>query len=80
MHVPVATVWPGALFTAVLFMLGKYLLGIYITDFNIDSNYGSAGACVTVNLGILFFADYFFAQSLPTPWLPNTGNLLDARR
>ena len=53
-------VWPGALFTAVLFMLGKYLMGIYLTNFNIDSNYGAAGSMVLLLIWVFYSSQIIF--------------------
>jgi len=54
------SVWPGALFTAVLFMAGKYLLGIYITNFNLDTNYGSAGAVILLLTWVFYSSQIVF--------------------
>ncbi len=54
------SVWPGALFTAVLFMIGKYILGIYITNFNLDSNYGSAGAIILLLTWVFYSSQIVF--------------------
>lgn len=53
-------VFPGALFTAVLFMAGKYLMGIYLTNFNIDSNYGAAGAMVLLLVWVFYSSQIIF--------------------
>ncbi|MCW5907766.1 MAG: YihY/virulence factor BrkB family protein [Chitinophagales bacterium] len=53
-------VFPGALFTAVLFLIGKYLMGIYLTNFNIDSNYGAAGAMVLLLIWVFYSAQIVF--------------------
>jgi membrane protein len=54
------SVWPGALFTAVLFMIGKHLLGIYITNFNLDTNYGSAGAILLLLTWVFYSSQIVF--------------------
>ncbi len=74
-------VWIGSVFTAVLFMIGKFLIGIYIGSASIGSIYGAAGSLVIVlvwtyySSQILFFgaelirayAKYFDpAQIVPT--------------
>ncbi len=74
-------VWIGSVFTAVLFMVGKFLIGIYIGSASIGSIYGAAGSLVIVlvwtyySSQILFFgaelirayAKYFDpAQIVPT--------------
>jgi len=38
----------GAIFTALLFMLGKYLIGLYISSSNIGSTYGAAGSIIII--------------------------------
>ena len=41
-------VWIGAVVTALLFILGKYLVGFYISRSNLGSTYGAAGSLVVV--------------------------------
>jgi membrane protein len=53
-------VFPGALFTAILFMLGKYLMSIYLTNFNIDSNYGAAGAMMLLLIWVFYSSQIIF--------------------
>ena len=53
-------VFPGALFTAILFILGKYLMGIYLTNFNVDSNYGAAGAMVLLLIWVFYSSQIIF--------------------
>jgi membrane protein len=54
-------VWTGSIVTAILFTLGKYLLGIYFGKATPESNYGAAGSIVLIMLWtsyssiILFF-------------------------
>lgn len=56
--------WPdvfaGAFITAVLFTLGKYLIGIYIGRSSIGSAYGAAGALVVLLVWIYYSAWIFF--------------------
>ena len=74
------SVWPGAMFTAILFMLGKYLLGIYITDFNVDSNYGAAGAIVLLLTWVFYSSQIiFFGAEFTHALAAEHGVLLDAR-
>ncbi|MDB5282392.1 MAG: ribonuclease [Bacteroidota bacterium] len=54
------SIWPGALFTALLFMLGKHLLGYYISNFNIDNNYGSAGAILLLLTWVFYSSQIIF--------------------
>lgn len=44
----------GALFTAVLFMIGKFGIGIYISHSTMGSSYGSAGSLVILLLWIYY--------------------------
>lgn len=59
------TVWIGALITAVLFVLGKSLLGYYFGEADPGSTYGAAGTIVLILLWvsysclILFFGAEF---------------------
>ena len=41
-------VWIGAVLTAVLFMIGKYLIGVYVARAGIGSIYGAAGSLVVL--------------------------------
>ena len=49
---PWPTVIPGAVFTAVLFNLGNFLLSIYFEHFDPSSNYGIAGVVVLLMVWI----------------------------
>lgn len=41
-------VWGGAIFTAILFLIGKALIGLYLGRAEIGSNYGAAGSLVVL--------------------------------
>jgi membrane protein len=47
-------VWAGAIATAVLFMIGKYLISIYISKANIDETYGTAGSLVILLVWVYY--------------------------
>ena len=47
-------VWIGAIITAVLFTLGKYLVGIYISRSSLGSLYGAAGSLVVVLVWVFY--------------------------
>jgi len=49
-------VWLAALTTALLFSLGKYVIGLYIGSSNVASAYGAAGALVIVLLWVYYSA------------------------
>ena len=61
-------VWIGAMVTTLLFILGKFALGIYFAKANPGSAYGAAGSIVLVMLWvsyscmILFFGAEFTKQ------------------
>ncbi|RKR81288.1 membrane protein [Mucilaginibacter gracilis] len=44
----------GAVFTALLFMLGKYLIGLYIGTMKISSTYGAAGSIIIIFVWIYY--------------------------
>jgi len=71
-------IWPGALFTAVLFMIGKYFMGIYLTNFNIDDNYGAAGAIVLLLTWVFYSSQIiFFGAEFTHALAAEHGQLLD---
>jgi hypothetical protein len=48
-------VWIGAAATAALFVLGKFLIGLYLAKAAVTSSYGEAGAVILNDpLGLLF--------------------------
>lgn len=53
-------VWMGALLTAFLFNLGKYLLGLYLGRSSVTSAYGAAGSLVIVLLWVYYSAQILF--------------------
>jgi membrane protein len=46
----------GALFTAILFMIGRYLIGLYITKTATASTYGAAGSMIVILVWIYYSA------------------------
>jgi membrane protein len=50
----------GAIFTAVLFTLGKYFIGLYLGNSAVSSSFGAAGSIVAVMLWIYYSAQIFF--------------------
>jgi len=47
-------VWLGAFFTAVLFMLGKFLIGFYLSHTSVISTYGAAGSLIVILLWVYY--------------------------
>jgi membrane protein len=54
----------GAIATAVLFMVGKFCIGLYISKSNVGSTYGTAGSLVVLLLWVYYssFILYFGAE------------------
>ncbi len=63
-EIPWRSVRTGAIFTSLLFMLGKYLIGIYIAYASVGSVYGAAGTIVILAVWIYYSAAilYFGAE------------------
>lgn len=49
-------VWTGALITAVLFSIGKFLIGLYLGRSSIASSYGAAGSIVVLLVWVYYSA------------------------
>jgi membrane protein len=47
-------VWVGALITAILFTVGKFLIGLYLGNTNVGSAYGAAGSLVVVLVWVYY--------------------------
>jgi membrane protein len=54
-------VWPGAAVTAVLFVIGKFALGLYLGKSSVGSSYGAAGSLVLLLLWIYYSAQILLA-------------------
>lgn len=53
-------VWLASAFTALLFLLGRWLLGAYIAESALSSAYGAAGSLVVFLLWVYYSAQMFF--------------------
>lgn len=53
-------VWIGAVVTALLFTLGKFLIGLYLGKSGVASTYGAAGSLVIVLLWIYYSSQILF--------------------
>lgn len=49
-------VWIGATVTAVLFTIGRYLIGLYLTRSSVTSAYGAAGSLIIILLWVYYSA------------------------
>jgi len=54
-----ADVWMGAAVTAILFTLGKYLIGLYIGRAGVSSSFGAAGSLIIVLVWVYYSAQIF---------------------
>lgn len=59
-EVPWRDVWSGAVLTAVLFSVGKLLIGLYIVHSGLGSAYGAAGSLVVLVVWIFYSAQILF--------------------
>lgn len=53
-------VWVGALVTSALFVLGKFLIGLYLGSSTVASTYGAAGSLIIFLLWIYYSAQILF--------------------
>ncbi len=53
-------VWVGSFVTAVLFTIGKFLIGLYLSRSSVSSAFGAAGSLVITLLWIYYSAQIFF--------------------
>lgn len=59
-HIEWAEVWIGAAVTAVLFTIGKILIGLYLGKASVGSAYGAAGSLVVLLVWVYYSAQIFF--------------------
>jgi membrane protein len=53
-------VWIGALFTAILFTLGKFAIGLYLGRSTLASPFGAAGSVVVLVVWVYYSAQILF--------------------
>lgn len=53
-------VWVGAIVTALMFTVGKFLIGLYLSHSNVASAYGAAGSLIVLLLWIYYSAQILF--------------------
>ena len=58
-HVRWHDVWLGAIVTALLFTIGKFLIGLYIGKSGVASGFGAAGSLIVVFLWVYYSAQIF---------------------
>jgi membrane protein len=59
-RLPWRDVWVGAVFTAILFSLGKYVIGAYLGNSGVASSFGAAGSIIALLLWVYYSAQIFF--------------------
>lgn len=52
-------VWVGAMVTAFLFAIGKFLIGFYLSTFGVASSFGAAGSLVVLLVWVYYSAQIF---------------------
>jgi membrane protein len=55
-HLPWKDLWIGAAVTAILFTIGKHLIGLYLGSSGVSSTYGAAGSIVVILIWIFYSA------------------------
>lgn len=53
-HITWRDVWPGAIATAILFMIGRFLISFYISTSDFGSTYGAAGSLVVLLVWVYY--------------------------
>ena len=70
--------WRGAFFTAVLFVIGQYLISWYLTKAAPGSPYGAAGALVVILLWVYYSAlILFIGAALTRAWIRHNGRFIE---
>ena len=67
-HVAWRDVWRGALATAVLFTIGKFLIGLYLGKAGVASGFGAAGSIVVL-MAWVFYSAQIFLLGAEFTWL-----------
>jgi membrane protein len=58
-HVSWRDVWTGAAVTSLLFVLGKFLIGLYLGKSDATSSFGAAGSMVLVMIWVYYSSQIF---------------------
>jgi membrane protein len=58
-HIQWRDVWVGALVTVALFVIGKFLIGLYLGKSDVGSSFGAFGSLVIVMVWIYYSAQIF---------------------
>ena len=69
----------GAVVTAVLFAVGRYLIGLYVAHSSLQSSYGAAGAFAVILVWIYYSSQIFlFGAEFTRCWSDRHGSRADA--
>ena len=72
------SVMPGAVFTALLFALGKYIIGLYLSHTTIVDTYGAAASIVLIYTWVFYSSQVlFFGAEFTHALSKEHGRLLD---
>ena len=73
-------VWFGAFVTAVLFVIGKFGIGLYLSTSEVGSAYGAAGSLIIILAWIYYSAlILFFGAELTQAWATAQGRSPDPK-
>jgi membrane protein len=71
----------GALGTAAMFTLGKYLIGLYIGNSGVADSFGAAGSMIALMLWVYYSAQIFFlGAEFARQYALQLGSLRDKAR
>ena len=71
-EIPWKYIWPGAFVTAILFSLGKLLIGLYLGNSAVASSFGAAGSLVLLLVWVYYSAQILFFGAEFTQVYANT--------
>lgn len=64
--IPWKAVWPGAIITSILFLIGYFITGFYVAQSNLASAYGATSSLLLFLLWIFYSAQIFYGGVLFT--------------
>lgn len=75
------TVWPGSFLTAVLFLIGQFILGLILVSGNIDTIYGASGSLVLLLL-FIFYSSFilYYGASFVKTYAENNGERIETTK
>ena len=80
-RIPWRDVWMGAFITALLFSLGKFLIGLYIGKTGVASSYGAAGTLVVLLVWVYYSAQIFlFGAEFTKAYASSRGTLPETEK